>query len=377
MLREEKVTKQLENILRGYVGEEVELLGVEEKKPRGYWQNLDNVVGMIKTVMEKHGFDTIPSYEALQRFGYLTIAYAINMHGGFTKFRKMFGETGFKSKEGEWPDLETVLDKITSFNEEHGYDTLPSKKIIANTGNNRLVSEIKHHGGFHVIRESLGEEQKILKRDTWKNLGFTKKESIEFMKKHNLKSLPGGKKICELGGGGLYSAIVTYHGGMRKFRGIIGQEQIQREKGIWKDIEYVKDEAKNIMDEHGFNVLPGARILTGLGYNAFIASINGYHGGMRKFRELLGQEQVIRKQGVWKDIDYLIREVRAYLIEKGYKKFPSLNTFRNEGRHDLANAFYQHGGLITIKKLMGYSAIDHARKIESLLGDYVEGEKDE
>ena len=67
----------------------------------------------------------------------------------------------------------------------------------------------------------------------------------------------------------------------------MGKRIIRRSEGLWQDPDYIVNEAKKIIDQHGFETLPSSRILTDLGYFSFVSSISRYHGGFPAFRELL------------------------------------------------------------------------------------------
>jgi hypothetical protein len=85
-----------------------ELLGEElSRKPRGYYQSLENTISEAKKVMEEHGFDKFPSGNKLIEIGYVSLSDAISRyHGGFHNFREILNqEIGIKSKEEHLTEL--------------------------------------------------------------------------------------------------------------------------------------------------------------------------------------------------------------------------------------------------------------------------------
>ena len=82
-------------------------------KPRGYWQDIENVKREVERVMRENELDTLPTSRVLKKLGESSLVSAINYHGGFHSFRKYIGEEQLQIESGKWQNLEFVyFDKI-------------------------------------------------------------------------------------------------------------------------------------------------------------------------------------------------------------------------------------------------------------------------
>ena len=54
-------------------------------------------------------------------------------------------------------------------------------------------------------------------------------------------------------------------------------------------MDYALDEARKLIEVHSFTHFPSANKLRELGYHSLVSSIFTHHGGLVRFRELLGE----------------------------------------------------------------------------------------
>ncbi|MDO8508090.1 MAG: hypothetical protein Q7S27_00230 [Nanoarchaeota archaeon] len=199
-----------------------------KNKPRGYWQDINNVFSETQKFLEKHPeYETIPGHDALIKLGYSNLSHAINRyHGGFYKFRVRIGGKA-RYNYGSWKNLEFTLNEAKRCIQELEVSTLPNSLELLKLGYSHLAHSIqRYHGGIRNIREKLGESQKIRKHGLWKDIEYTIQETISFFSKHpEFTTLPSADKLKSLGHGYLASAICRNHGGMDKFRNILSQHQ--------------------------------------------------------------------------------------------------------------------------------------------------------
>jgi len=80
-----------------------ELLGLDIKqKPQGFWRDEKKVIKEARRIIEKHGFDRLPSQKALNKLGYGYLNGAIQRyHGGMKTFRGVLDEYLGLGSEGE------------------------------------------------------------------------------------------------------------------------------------------------------------------------------------------------------------------------------------------------------------------------------------
>ena len=187
----------------------------------------------------------------------------------------------------------------------------------------------------------------------WKNLDSTLDYAREVMEKHGFDILPGEEKLKELQEFGLRYSISKNHGGWQNFRKLLGQEQVRRENGKWKDLQYTIEQARKIIKENGLNRLPGASSLEKIGGSGLSGAIGKYHGGFRKFRKLLKQPQLMVESGTWENLDYTMAEVRRVMAKYSLDRLPSQYKLLNLGESSLGNAITRyHGGFMLFRTLM-------------------------
>jgi phosphoribosyl-dephospho-CoA transferase len=154
--------------------------------------------------------------------------------------------------------------------------------------------------------------------------------------------------LADKGYNSLRDAISQYHGGFPALRIKLGQENL---RGRWKDFEYVKQQAQQVMKEYGWTTLPGSNMLIEKGYSGLSNAINKYHGGFIEFRKRLGQQTLF---GRWKNLDYTVRQAKRAMKEQGWKTLPSSDALRANGYGGLAGAIsLYHGGLTAFRIKLG------------------------
>jgi len=284
---------------------------------------------------------------------------------------------GKRRANGYWKDINNALHEARKIIEEHGFDELPSQQKLAELGNSTLNGAIiKHHGGFIDFREKMGYTPKRRKNGVWKSYDFIVAEVEKLKETHGWHVLPGKKILDGMGLSYIGNAITRYHGGFHAFREKMESEQITVEAGKWKDLEYVLIQAGQIMGAHEWDELPTSSRLYEEGYGNFLTAIGKYHGGMEGFRKLLGHERIMRKSGVWKDLNYAISEAEKAMRENGWDAFPSNQVLQRSGYSSLSMAVSTyHGGFHKFREELqkGSDRPTERDNLEGLLDDYVDG----
>jgi hypothetical protein len=145
---------------------------------------------------------------------------------------------------GYWNDPKTVEEEVRRFLSEKKLEILPSGREMRKLGRGDLAYMItKKLGGFTKARELLGQKQKRNSYgDELNDLEYTVHQAIEMISQENLESLPGVRKVRDLGYGGLANAIHNIHGGFPVFRELLrktmgGKSNREEIEGILR--EYV------------------------------------------------------------------------------------------------------------------------------------------
>lgn len=211
-------------------------------------------------------------------------------------------------------------------------------------------------------------------RGYWESLENTLAEAKAAMEREGWATLPSKDLLVNKGYSSLTSAITRYHGGFHKFRNTIGQAPLQRIGKSWESIDNTVAEAKAAMKKEGWTRLPSSNALNHNGYSSLVYAICTHHGGMSKFRLLLGQEEMRRDSGLWSDINYTIRQAQEVMRHEGWATLHSMAELQNKGNYSLVNAITKyHGGIVAFRKLLSEKTginPDKA-KLETILRRYV------
>jgi hypothetical protein len=267
---------------------------------------------------------------------------------------------GMASKEranGVWRDLDYAIREANRVMDQYGDEKLPSQGELNKRHEGGLAGAIhNYHGGFRRFRELLGESQVIGEQGIWRDQEYALGQAREIMRSESWNRLPSGTILTKEGYSGLINAIQSYHGGMRAFRIKLGDQSKRREDGVWRDQEYVVEEARKALKKKGWDRLPSAGVLHQSGYSGLANAIPRYHGGMRAFRKLLGDESIQREPGYyekWKNVEEELREA----IEENGGEFPTQKQFQAQRRSSLvAGITSHHGGLSGAQKRLGFEA---------------------
>ncbi len=350
-----------------------------EKKPKGYWMSLDNVVAEAKKVMKDNDLEEFPGSKALYNMGHSDLINAIHKYqGGFRKFRELLGQKQKRTEDGLLKNQDYILREVKKIKKRYGWDILPNSSVLLKKGHSGLINAIqRYHGGFHKFRELLGEKQRKRINGQWKDIYYTFREANRVMKKYGWEELPTQLKLEEKGEYSLVGGINRYHGGFIKFKKIMwGTEaRLIKPKDYWDKIDNVVVEAKKAMEEQGWEELPSSRILYNEGYSGLVHAIHRYHGGFHKFRELLGQKQKRTEKGRWDSLDYTLEHAREAMEKEGWEELPAPRKLVEMKYFGLINAInkYHNGFIIFRAKLNEHLGRKSEREqLEDLLKRYAD-----
>jgi len=205
----------------------------------------------------------------------------------------------------------------------------------------------------------------------WKDSGNVVSEARAAMKKESWDTLPGADTLKKHGYGSLAKAA-KYHGGFAGLRDLLGEESLRYPDGFWKDKNNVVSEAKSAMENGRWDTLPSDELLRKYGYSSLVGASYKYHGGMSGLRALLGQENLIRPRGFWKDPVNVVIEARKVMGENGWETFPSARVLEKQGHSSLCRAAKYHGGMDGLRDLISKSLDQPSEQeqLEVLVGGY-------
>jgi hypothetical protein len=262
---------------------------MSKSKPDGYWKNLENCMSEALNAMAAEGWTRLPGEKKLRAHRYCMISAAITKyHGGMHEFRKHLRQQSLRREDGLWKDLAYAIQQAREAMKKEGWKQLPGEDVMRKCGYGSLIQAIHtYHDGIRLFRKYLGQEQLEREKGSWLSFDYTLQQAHEAMHKEGWTTLPSQLALAAKGYSSLSVAIVKYHGGMHEFRKHLGQESLQRQSGIWKDLSYTIQQAKEAMTREGWNTLPTQDTLATKGYSSLGRAISTYHGGFPAFRAKL------------------------------------------------------------------------------------------
>jgi len=263
-----------------------------------------------------------------------------------------------KKPDGYWKDIENVKREIKVVMEEHDFKSIPTQKEFFNLGYINLVSRISEFHGINNVRIIMGESIIQKPNGYWKDKKNVLNEINKINKKYNFDGLQSSSKLKNLGYYSLVHAITKYHGGFPHQRELLGEKQKRIADGLWNSLEYTINVAKYVMIKNKLKMLPSESELRKLKCSSLAMAIYKHHGGMKKFRERLGQEQLINQQGIWKNLDFTIQEAKRVMTKHNFTILPSQNKLGKLRYSSLGSAIYKyHGGFSQFRVIMGEKII--------------------
>jgi len=124
-------------------------------------------------------------------------------------------------------------------------------------------------------------------------------------------------------------------------------------RGYWQSLETTIAEARRIMEEQEWDVLPSDRELRKHGHNSINYAISKYHGGMQEFRTTLGQTNTRKTKGYWQKKENVLEEARKTMKEQEWAALPSQRELKKNGYSSLSNAIECHGGIQQFRTTLG------------------------
>jgi hypothetical protein len=325
-----------------------------DKKPRGYWQSLENAKNEAYDIMGQENLDYLPGGSELIKSGHYGFLAGVNKyHGGMVAFRKIINLN--KKDSRKFRNLEEAVSRAKEIMGDLGVDKLPSSEYLAKNGYSDLWTYINNYGGgFIKFRQILGETDLNKEKGYWKDPENILYETKIFLNKFKLKEIPPCKEMRKLGYSSLSAAQNKYPGGIRKLRIDLGEKLMVQPANHWKNWNNVKSVLLRLSKRLGH--FPSETELRESEYKSLPSIIRKYHGGINKVQEKLGYSPKITERGYWQDIN----RVRSVLndLEDKLGHFPTSGEIRTNGyRSMLTGIQVYHGGLRELAKKLNKKVI--------------------
>lgn len=275
-------------------------------KPPGFWKNLENNISELRTVITEKDLKTFPSTKELRKLGRTDLSRAIERSElDYTSLKQKFESEGIVSKKIGWVDFEYTKQQMVSIMKEHNFEKIPSRKKLNSIGRTDIARAIdKYHDGFYEFRVKMGESPK------------KRIEKIQTNQKNGSNLSP------------------------------------------WRDFDYAKKQAFQIIKEHEYQTLPCLEVLKKLGYSKLSRVISVYHGGIEKFREKLGLDSnaiVFSPFTSQKEVSEIKRKVFDIMMKHKMKILPTINQLRELGEKEIVSEIRRIGPH-NFRNLMGFKS---------------------
>jgi len=340
------MSKPLENILRGYVGEEVESLNEDERekerKPKGYYKTWEHVSEAIDGLIKKHG--RFPKQKEILEISHGLYNSIVNNFGGMRKVAEQKGKSVSRREDGYWT-LENTLKECKILVAEFG--NLPVQQKLKKVGHPSLTQAIQKHGGMHKIRGMLGLESSERPKNFWneKKVVAMYQEVTE-----QLGHPPSTGELGRMGYNGMAWVICNRMGGFNKLKKELGLVGYRRD-GHWTK-KRTLEACAELVNDHGD--LPSQNQLQGIirrdaKYRGLSTAI-GKFGGLRKVRDKLKLKQRAKPDNYWTKKN-ILKEARELVRELGY--LPTSRQLYDLNRSDIAGAISNKYGFSKLRKDLG------------------------
>jgi len=268
------------------------------KKVNSYWNDPQVIESESRGFMQEHGFDFFPSKAKLKKLGRYDLLNAIDRHypGSYRALRNNLGQDPSDRRTGYWNLEENVLRECIEFMKKHGFETLPSTRVMNKLGRGDLSKGIQNHYGIKHIKSLLGEKVRSEKpRGYWKDPDNVLKEAKGLMKKRKLKKFPTLGSLNNIGRSSLRVAIGNYPGGLDKFYDDLGSDAERwTTPGYWKDEVNLLSEIDSFLQANELENLPPYQVISQMGRQDIVRAIVRHHGGFNNFRQRLNEHLGIK-----------------------------------------------------------------------------------
>ncbi|HLP79723.1 MAG TPA: hypothetical protein VK158_03760 [Acidobacteriota bacterium] len=189
-----------------------------DRRPDGYWLNVENAKKEALQIMRTHNFKRLPSTHTLFKLGYSGLMGAIQEHyGGVGAFRKLLGDTA--ENYLLWQDKQKAADYARSLLKKHNWKTLPASQTLEKLGYAGFVAGVRrYHDGLESFRNYIGVQNLQTQRGLWQDRTYVIQKLHEAMAKLGTSEFPTASTLYKSGYTPLVAAINRYHGGFPTFR---------------------------------------------------------------------------------------------------------------------------------------------------------------
>src|SRR5260370_6132562 len=339
---------------------------VKKKQPKGYWNDLTNLVRELRAVAASLGMpEVMPTQTQLLAAGYSSPMRAIHLHGHFEEIARRAGLrfTLNTKPTGYWNE-ETIQQAVLEFNRERGVrGRMRKRREIDEAGRDDVGAAIGCHGGYRRLAGAFGLELPYRKQAAgyWDRQETVDAAVLALVRERGTPGvMPTAAQLREWGEGALLDAISRTHGGFSVVAQRLGYILLDttREDGYWNDLANVERELREYIRFHGREgVMPTYTELQRANQSSLCAAIR-QHGTFASLAEQFGllYQPGKKRDGYWDDLTHVEQALREHNERYGMGDImPTAQELRQHGYSRVIRAFKRHDGADAVAHALGFT----------------------
>jgi len=337
-----------------------------KRKQRGYWEEFANVKGELLHFIEENGVPGfMPTQQQLVQAGRDSLAYAVDLHGGFSAVAEQLELhlSYAKKREAYWDDFANVEQELVAFIKEHGISgKMPTRAELRAANRSDLDSALNKYGGLTAVAERLELQITIRPMGYWDNFENVKATLCTYIEEQGVAGImPSLSELQRAGQNSLVIAITKKYGGIARVaeRLELQLSSTAKPPSYWDNTEHIKlaiYEFNEMRETPG--VMPTVSELKKAGRTDLASAISN-HGGFPALAEQFGllYTYSAKRDRYWEDFANVQREILDFNQAQGISgRMPTTIELRDAGKHSLAVAINAHGGFPAVAKRLGLVA---------------------
>jgi hypothetical protein len=248
---------------------------MSKRKPRGYWENVDNVILELEPLIKKYG--RFPSNSEMVSEGMTSLSrYIAKYHGGTISLAEKIGIKTYDQEAGRkhqnsW-SKQLVIKEFKEYIKVNNLDYYPSRYELSDNGSKIYTGITQVFKSYKNFKEVLATENYILNKKS-KDSKWSYNEVIKKLNPiiNELGYFPSSSDLDGLNLSGLrgYISKNNLTKKLKNHFNIKGKPRkytVSRESGYWNDPQNIITELQKIFNTYGR--IPSNKELMELGYGS-------------------------------------------------------------------------------------------------------------
>lgn len=335
-----------------------------KRKQRGYWEEFANVQSELLHFIEEHGASGfMPTQRQLVQAGQESLAYAVDLHGGFPVVAERLGLIATTKPNRYWDDFTNVERELLAFIQEYGTSgKMPTRAELDLANRSDLNSALNKHGGSTTVADRLGLQITIRPMGYWDNFANVEAALYGYIEEYRtLGAMPTISELRRAGLNSLAIAITKKYGGVAAVANRLGLElsYTVKSSGYWDEVSHIEQALHQFNEERGMpGIMPTSGELQKAGRSDLASAVTN-HGGFPTIAKQFGLTYMYKTKPdrYWEDFANVQQEILDFNQAQGISgRMPTTIELRDAGKHSLALAINAHGGFPAVAKRLGLVA---------------------